>query len=144
TLSSTCECIGVKAAFGNDDNQNNSASIQYRVSGTETWLNAYSPLIDRRAMISGTPNPYANQARLSIVGLTANTSYEVQVIWTDPEGIASANPVRATVKTLSLSPTFGGRTITASSDAEVSDALKQTGSARPGDTVHINAGNFSP
>jgi hypothetical protein len=107
-------------------------------------MNAYAPLIDRRPMINGTLNPYANQARVSIVGLTPNTSYEVQVMWTDSDGVSGANPLRATVTTLSMTPNFGGRTISAASDAEVSDALKQTGSARPGDTVRINPGNYKP
>ena len=144
TLSPTFECIGVKAAFSNDDNQNNSAVIQFRVAGSSAWINAYTPLIDRRAEIAGTPNPYANQARVSIVGLVANTSYDVQVIWIDPDGISGSNPVRASITTLSLTPAFGGRTITATNDAEVAEALKPSGSARPGDTVRINAGNYSP
>jgi hypothetical protein len=143
-LSPTFECIGVKAPFSNDDNQSNSALIQYRATGSSTWMNAYPPLVDRRAMITGTPNPYANQARVSIVGLTPNTNYEVQVIWTDSDGVSGSNPVRATVRTLSLTPNFGGRTISVTNDAEVTEALKQTGSARPGDTVRMAAGNYKP
>ena len=143
-LSPTFECIGVKAPFDNDDNQSNSAVIQYRASGSTAWINAYAPLIDRRPVVTGTPNPYANQARVSIVGLKPNTSYEVQVIWTDSDGVSGTNPIRATTTTLSLTPPFGGRTINATNDAQVADALKQTGSARPGDTIRIAPGSYKP
>src|SRR5258707_11223268 len=52
TLSSTFECISVKASFRGDDNANNSATIQFRKTGDMSWLDAYPPIVDRRAGVN--------------------------------------------------------------------------------------------
>jgi hypothetical protein len=140
SLNATFENISVKASFTGDDNQNNSALIQYRPTGTVTWLNAYTPLIDRRASINATTNPYANQARVSIVGLVPNKSYDVQVTWTDPDGVAGSNPVTGTIATLSKTPLFGGSTVVVNNDATLTSALAN---AVPGQIIHLNPANYS-
>lgn len=140
SLNATFENISVKAAFTNDDNQNNSALVEFRPTGTVNWMAAYTPLVDRRASINSTVNPYANQARVSIVGLTPNTSYDVRVTWTDPDGVAASNPVTGTVSTLSKNPPFGGSTVTVTNDSTLTSALNN---AAPGQTIHLNPGNYN-
>ena len=79
TLAATFESISVTAQFTGDANANATVAVQYRVTGSGAFKNAYTPFIDRRVVIAGVPNPNVNQARGAIVGLTANTSYDVQV-----------------------------------------------------------------
>src|SRR2546426_11677413 len=86
TLAATFESISVTAQFTGDANANATVAVQYRVTGSGAFKNAYTPFIDRRVVIAGVPNPNVNQARGAVVGLTANTSYDVQVTWTDPDG----------------------------------------------------------
>jgi len=136
----TFEAIGVKASFSGDDNANNTALIQFRPSGATTWQNAYTPLIDHRSTLAGVANPYANQARVSIVGLMPNTAYDVQITWTDPDGVGAQSPV-TTISTLSYTPPTGGSIITVSDNSTLASALN---TVQPGQTIHLNAGNYAP
>ncbi len=139
-LLSTFRSISVKAPFSGDTNGNNSAEIQFRPVGSTAWLKAYTPFIDRRQKLDGVQNPYFGQARVSIVGLTENTKYEVQVIWTDTDGVTS-QPSVASVSTLSYEKPTGGSTITVRDDATLSAALR---SVQPGQTIHMNPGSYRP
>ena len=153
TLSSTFECISVRAAFSGDDNANNSARIQFRRAGTTTWLNAYTPAIDRRTSVNGNDNSAnAFQARGSIVGLTPNASYEIQVTWTDADGITGSAASTASVSTLSYNPPAPGTTryVDASAGSEgsgtssspfktITNAIAQSNA---GDTIIVRAGSY--
>jgi len=115
TLLATFECISVRAGFAGDTNANNSAAIEFRVAGSATWLQAYSPVIDRRVAVNilGTPTDNSNnlnQARGSIVGLAADTLYDVRTTWTDTDGIVGGAAVTNSIMTLDYSPPTGGTT----------------------------------
>src|SRR5215813_10189290 len=71
SLSATFETISVRAKFSGDSNATATATIQFRRSGDVVWHDAYPPFIDRRTNINGVNNPYAFDARGSIVGLTS-------------------------------------------------------------------------
>lgn len=139
-LQSTFQSISVKAPFAGDENGNNSAIVQFRKTGATAWLNAYTPIFDRRATVGGMANPYVNQVRASIVGLSPNVSYEVQVVWTDSDGV-SLQPGAATINTLSYTPPTGGTTITVTDDATLSIALDRV---NPGQTIRVNPGTYAP
>jgi hypothetical protein len=111
TLSSTFECISVRAAFTGDPNANNSATIQFRRTGDTVWKSAYTPIIDRRASISGHVNPYVNQVRGSIVGLQSGTAYEVAVTFVDPDGVTGSAVVNGNVNTISSTVPLSGTTL---------------------------------
>jgi hypothetical protein len=141
TLSSTFRSISVRAAFQGDANANNAAMVEYRQSGGATWYAAYPPIVDRRAMLANeSTNPYRNEARGSIVGLAPDTVYEVRVTWLDPDGATSQTP-SAVVRTLSYDPPRGGRVISVTGDDALTSALT---SAKPGDTIVLKAGAYSP
>jgi len=140
TLSATFESIGVRAKFSGDSNANATATIKFRSSQEVAWHDAYPPFIDRRATIGGVANPYAFEARGSIVGLTSNTVYQVQVTWADPDGVSGAQPGVATVTTLSYTPPTGGSTITVTDSASLASALS---SVSPGQTIHLNPGTYN-
>src|SRR3989454_11438305 len=139
-LSSTFEAISVRAHFSGDSNANATATIKFRSSQEVAWHDAYPPFIDRRATIGGVANPYAFEARGSIVGLTSNTVYQVQVTWADPDGVSGAQPGVATVTTLSYTPPTGGSTITVSNNPSLASALS---SVNPGQTIHLNPGTYN-
>ncbi len=139
TLATTLQSISVTAPYTGDSNSNNSATVQYRVTGSGTWLNAYTPYNDRRATLGGMANPYVQQFRGSIVGLTAATSYDVQVTASDADG--GSGTVNGSVSTLTSSPPTGGSTITVSDDATLASALS---SVNAGQTIHLNSGTYAP
>lgn len=108
TLASTINAISVTAPFTQDDNANATMAIQFRRTGDTAWLDAYVPYVDRRSTIDAIANPYVNQGRGSIVGLTANTSYDVRVTWTDTDGVTGGQPADVALSTKPSTPTTGG------------------------------------
>jgi len=137
-LSATFEALSYQVNWTGDANGDNSATVRFRASGGR-WHDAYPPLTDRRATIGGDTNPYANQFRGSIVGLTANTTYDVSVTVHDPNN-ANATVV-GTISTVTTTPTTGGSTITVTDDATLATALS---TVNPGQTVHLNAATYAP
>lgn len=136
TLASTFDCISVTATFDNDTHGSETATIQYKASASGTWLDAYAPMIDRRATIEGSANPYIHQFRGSIVGLSAGTSYDVRVT------LSTGGTLYGAVTTISATvPGLTGTDRYATNDATLATAL---GDAQPGDTIHLAAGTYSP
>lgn len=110
TLAATFDNISVVATFTGDNDADNGATLQYRESGSGTWLDAYAPATgtntthwpDRRTTVSGgTDNAaYVKQFRGSILDLDAGTTYEVRVAFNDPDGVTIA-PLTGSVTLLS-------------------------------------------
>jgi len=141
TLASTLNCISVTAAFTGDANANNSVTVQFQKhTGDTGFHNAYTAYIDRRGALGGKANPYVDQARLGIVGLVENTSYDVKVTWADGDGVSGTNPITMTVSTLSSTPPTGGTTRNITDNASMTTAL---GAMNPGDTLLWSAGSYS-
>lgn len=122
TTMATIENISESCKYTGDDNENATALVQFRASGAMSWIDAYTPFIDRRYTINGTANSRSREARVSIVGSTAtaqspvspNTLYEVQITWTDADGVVGTNPVLTTVTTHPATPSLmAGATCTA-------------------------------
>ncbi len=155
SLTATFECIGVQATFTGDDNQNNTCVFKYRKAGDSTWIDAFTPFVDRRTNLGdGSVNSYINQARGSIVGLKANTSYEVLVTWSDTDGIVGSASSTTTVSTLTYTPPATGAQLwvdasvaaegtgtSASPYKTITTALQN---ANPGDTINVRAGSYAP
>lgn len=142
TVSATFQSISVSANFSGDSNGNAIASIRFRKGAGDSFHQAYPPFIDRRATIGGVANPYANQARGSIVGLSENTSYDVEVTWSDPNGIVGSQPSVVTISTLTSSPPTGsGTTRNVIDDKTLASALAAMNS---GDVVNLAAGTYAP
>ena len=103
-LVATFHNIGVYANFSGDDNDNNSATMRYRETGGD-WKTGMDLTVDRRATVysSGSyqSNPYADQWRGSVLSVSANTEYEVEVTFADTDGITGDNPVTNTITTRS-------------------------------------------
>lgn len=102
SLASTYESISVYLTFQNDDNTNNSATMEYREAGG-SWKPGMELTVDRRTLVTHASKTYTNtffnQYRGSIVGLTPGTQYEVRALLDDPDGVMGTNPVSATIST---------------------------------------------
>jgi PKD repeat protein len=79
----TINCIGVQSTYTGDDNNNNSAVLEYRKAGDTAWLTGL-PM----AMVYG-QKIWAG----SIIGLAGNAGYDVRVTFTDSDGVSGTNPV---------------------------------------------------
>lgn len=103
TATPTFDTIWITATFTGDQNGNNSVTLQYRPSGSTTWLDAYSPPPDRRATVSGGHSNAANQNqfRSGVFSLTAGYSYDVRVTYGDADGVTGGPTLSKTVTLLS-------------------------------------------
>jgi hypothetical protein len=155
----TFECISVYANFSNDDNGNNTASLSYRRAGSgASFIPGMALTVDRRNTVAdGTgsaSNPFVDQWRGSILGLQPNTTYEVKVTFSDPDGVTGTNPLIMNVTTRSDSFQLGsGNTYYVSKNG--SDSASGTlanpwrtiqhaeNSISAGDTVYIRGGTYT-
>lgn len=150
-LASTFESISVRAGYSGDTNANGSASIRFRPAGSSTWLNAYTPIVDRRTTVSGVANTLVRQFRGSIVGLAPGTSYEVQVTLSDADGVSGSATLSGSVSTLATTVPLGGTTWYVDDVASGGDGSSATPfnsittaitSASAGDTIFIRQGSY--
>jgi VCBS repeat-containing protein len=143
TLVPTIECIGVIVEYTGDNNQNNSAVLEYRELASD-WKSAPQMYADRGR----------GEYRGSIFWLTANTDYEVKVTFIDSaDGVSGTNPVQATTKTRNDSPPSNGDTYYVATNGSDSnpgtDALpfktiqKAANTVAAGDTVYIRTGTYN-
>ncbi len=113
------ENIGVHSHFTGDDNGNNSTLLRYRVYGSGTWITGVDLYKDTRDEVIevglygdpiegpyGIPNPYKDEYRGIIFGLEPNTDYEVEVVYTDPDGVSGT--ARTVIRTLDFDPPSTG------------------------------------
>lgn len=130
TMHATIECVGVVAPYSGDDNQNNDASIWYRPVGGSAWLAGPEMFADR----SG------RQWRGSLVHLSPDTEYEVEVRYTDPDGVTPAT-VSGTLRTRPDYPNVGGggNVLYVPDDGDLQTVID---AAAPGDTIRIRAGTY--
>jgi hypothetical protein len=138
--------ISVECAYSGDANNDNAALVEYTLHNAGAWFPAYAPFIDKRAVIaSDNPNQHYHEARESIVGLTANTAYDVRITWIDGDGVAGTNPVVMTnVITNTFTPPLGGSARTATDDSSLQALTSGAATLTAGDTITVSAGNYSP
>ena len=98
SMHATIESVGVVAPYTGDNAQNNNATIWYRPVGTSVWLAGPEMFVDRSA----------REWRVSLVHLSPETEYEVQVRYTDPNGVTPAT-VSGSVRTRPDYPDVGHR-----------------------------------
>jgi hypothetical protein len=139
----TIECIGAVVNYTGDNNDNCSATLEYRVAGG-TWRTAPQMYADREN----------KQFRGSIFWLTANTGYEVRVTLFDADTVSGTNTVSGSATTRNDNPPSTGRTIyvaTTGNDSNIGtdDAhpfktiQKAADVVIPGDTVLVRAGTYN-
>jgi len=129
-MHATIESVGLVAAYMGDDNQNNIASIWYRPVGTSAWLAGHEMFADRSA----------RQWRGSLVYLSAGTEYEIEVRFTDPDGVVP-DTVKGSIRTRPDYPDVGsgGNILYVPDDGTLQAAID---AASPGDTIRIRGGTY--
>jgi hypothetical protein len=137
--------ISVICQYSGDDNNNNSALIEYSLAGAGTWSAAIAPQIDRRAIIqNNNPNTHYHEFRVSIVGLTPNTAYDVRTTVSDTDGVTGTNPTTmSSVVTDTYTPPLGGSARTATDDSTLGALVNGAATLTAGDTITVSAGNYS-
>lgn len=152
-LTPTFNCISVRANFTGDDNSNALAAIIWKPTADSTWRTTWTNYVDRRVTVNGNANAgNSNQCRISIFGMSPNTSYDVAVTWADADGGGAS--VTNTVTTLSWYPPTGGSDVWVDDDAAsegagtegdpyktITNAIAQTSA---GDTIRVKSGTYVP
>ncbi len=100
TSSATFESIGINVVYSGDTNGNATMTPQYRVAPTDPWTTG-QPCVRTIAL----------NARCSLFWLTPGTTYQFQVLFSDPDGASPAvlsNSVttRATAPTETITQTY--------------------------------------
>jgi len=148
----TFHCAGVMVSYQGDQNQNATGKLEYRKVDEDEWRQAH-PLV----RIKGGPTPEglrpaSNRLVGSIFYLEPDTSYELRVAITDPDG-APGEPKTTTVRTRSETiPLGGGREYWVAPDGDDNAAGREAAPFRtiqhaadlagPGDTVWVKPGVY--
>lgn len=139
---STIYSVGVEWDITGDTNHNASAQTEYRPAGQETWSLAL-PLV--RVDFNG-----ANMLAGSVMFLQPNTSYDVRLTITDPDGGGATETVTLSTLRVPAQPT-SGRTFHAvpgsgGGDGSPGNPFQGIAAAQsvvvPGDTVLLHAGSY--
>lgn len=95
-VSNSISTIDVSMPFTNDSNNNNTYTIDYKLTSAGTYTN----WVTAAAHVT---SPYTN----TITGLTSGTSYDVRVTYNDADGITGTATQIITLSTLSAKTTVG-------------------------------------
>ena len=141
TLKGTFECVGVRAVYSGDEDADGSVAVRYREKGAPEWREGH-PLI----------RIPKNRFVTSLFWLREGTTYEIELLPSDPEGARVAFPQPLEVTTRSSAVPAPGRGLWVDAAAEaggdgsrnapfrtIQDAAA---AAQPGDTVHILPGTY--
>ncbi len=129
-MHATMESIGVVVNIPNDENVDNTALIRYRRVGESPWLDGPDMIEDRNS----------NEWRGSLVHLDPGTQYEIQVVFSDQNGVPTRN-VEGEISTRPDYPDVGptGQILHVPDDGELQAVIAQ---ARSGDTIRIRSGVY--
>jgi hypothetical protein len=139
---STITSIGVEWTIAGDADHDAAAEVEFRAAGTQAWR-AAMPLV--RVDYNG-----ANMLAGSVLFVSPNTSYEVRLTLTDPDGGAATQTISVSTRPVPAMPT-SGRTfhvIPGSSGGDGSSGNPFRGivaaeaAAQPGDVFLVHAGNY--
>lgn len=148
----TFECISVRAKYDGDDNRNNTATVQWKPSSGSTWFNAYTPYRDVRGRLSSVSfgqdydnSANSNQYRVSIVGLAPNTGYDVQITFSDGDGISGSASITNAVTTWSYAPLTNGtiRPVDPSLSPPWNEVSNAIANSTSGDTLVVSNGTYA-
>lgn len=90
TLTADASTIDVVASYTNDDDNDSSATARYRVSPAGAWSTA----------IPMTANRSLKQFTTQLAGLDNDTTYDVEVTFTDSDAVRGTNPLNAVATTI--------------------------------------------
>jgi hypothetical protein len=116
--------------YSGDSNEDNQALIRYRRVGDPSWLVGHEMMVDR----------FSGEWRVSLVHLHPDTRFEVQVLFSDPDGV-STGIVEGVIKTRVDYPVIGQplKIFYVPDDGDLQSVVAE---ASPGDTVRIRSGTY--
>jgi hypothetical protein len=156
SLVPTFQSISVYSNFTGDDNANNTTLLEYKPHSTSQWITAHTLTVDRRDQLTNIQltgddsaktitNPFRDQWRGSIVGLSPNTQYDVRVTYSDADGVSGSNPLTSSVTTLDENiPLGSGPTYyvaTSGSDTTGNGSLSNPWATIQNGINHLSAGS---
>ena len=140
-------CLGFSVPVSGDDDYDAVATLEYRLLGSSVWSNGLPLLRVRPDLTSGEtpPSTYglpvpAAQFAGSVFELEPNTSYEVRIAVSDPDGGDRTQIVTATTRALPRTAPAVPRAVAVSNTSELNAALA---GAQPGDVIELAAGTYS-
>ncbi|MBD3268423.1 hypothetical protein GF373_17285, partial [bacterium] len=130
-IHATINSAGIVSPFAGDDNSNNSVMVYYRPVGSATWQESHPMSPDRSA----------REWRGSLIYLTPDTLYEIQVQYQDPDGV-SPSVLDGTFQTRPDTPLVGGDGVirTVSNKESLESIIDD---AEPGDTIQLLSGVYN-
>jgi hypothetical protein len=143
TSISTFVSAGVIVSYTGDDDQDGTAVMQYRAVGSGTWLDTHPMYCDRTDL----------EWRGSILWLEEDTDYEIQITFTDADGVTGTNPATDTFTTMDSNPPSTGENLFVSTTGNDSTGDGSIGNPwrtiqygvnqlSAGDILNIRAGTY--
>lgn len=153
---STLHSIGIEWDLQGDDNHNAEANLRYRLTGSKYWK-PFMPLLrmdydyPREATVYGFPDegPF-NMFAGSLMFLKADSSYDICIEVTDPDGGSATQSLAISTKAIPKADPNGKTIYAAPGNGGGSGALDDPylglaaaeAAANEGDTVVLSAGNY--
>ena len=99
-VDATFENIGINYSVSGDDNLNSTFQLRYRVQGSSTWKDgAMSMRAHPSLVVDGSPLNM-NYHAASAMYLQPNTTYEIQLVLTDPDGGSTTTTITQKTKAI--------------------------------------------
>lgn len=140
-------CLGFSVPISGDDNDNATATIEYRQAGTSTWFDGLPLLRVRPELTSGEtpPGTYGlpvpdTQFAGSLFGLAPATDYDVRLSVSDPDGGDRVQNVAVSTRAMPVDDPTSPRVVAVASLAELYAAI---GTAQAGDVIELAAGTYA-
>jgi hypothetical protein len=94
-LTRTFNSAGIYVPYTADDNHSATATVEYKPTGSGTWLDGL-PLWNA-ITVSAIPSPFEFAG--SLLNLSPNTSYDVQVTIADADGVSGSSTLTGSIRT---------------------------------------------
>lgn len=132
----TMNHLTIEWPIAGDDNLNSTVGVRYRITGTTPWL----PALPLRRIPAGSNQGYnwSNRHSGSLFNLAADTSYEVELAYQDPDGGNRQEIISASTRAY---PTYPSNPNLRQATPGTLNSILNT--AQPGDVITLLPGNYS-
>lgn len=144
--------VGIEWPITGDADHDATCTTEYRVQGSGTWLNALN-LIRVNYVDFQDSGVTHNKFAGVVLYLAANTTYEVRLTISDPDGGGTTQTITRTTRAVPVQPTGGdtwhvtagsgmGGTGTSGNPFQSIEAVEAASNFGPGDVVLMHAGTY--
>lgn len=133
--------LGVQVLISDDDNRNATIALRYRKSGTETWYEGLPLMrVNEVAVKNNASRTVPAQFAGSIFELKPDTSYDIALIASDPDGYNNTINLTARTRPIPRLNPATSRAVAVSNVAQLTSALS---AAKAGDVITLAAGTYA-